>query len=58
MRGICMGMKQKEIANEKHIELSTVKFHTHNILKKLNFRNTKELCATLRHMGVYNIIGL
>jgi DNA-binding NarL/FixJ family response regulator len=44
--------KPKKIAEDKHIELSTVKFHIGNILKKLNVKKTKEAILIIRRMNL------
>lgn len=52
MKAVCNGIKQKEVARRNSIEISTVKFHVNNILKKLNFKNTRELAAALKRVGL------
>lgn len=56
LHGICLGQKQREIAEDKHVEISTIKFHVHNILKKLDFKNTKDMYKTLNALEIFNII--
>lgn len=47
MKDICKGHKQRSIAKEKNIEISTIKFHVNNILKKLHFKSMRELTSFL-----------
>ncbi len=43
IEGICLGKSNKEIAYDLSVSLSSVKFHSHNIYKKLNISNRVEL---------------
>jgi DNA-binding NarL/FixJ family response regulator len=45
------GSSNKEIARRLHIQLTTVKNHVHNILKKLGVRGRGEAAATARRIG-------
>nr|MBN2278789.1 response regulator transcription factor [candidate division Zixibacteria bacterium] len=42
---IARGMSNKEIANELHIAVHTVKSHVHNILEKLALHTRLELAS-------------
>jgi len=44
---VAQGMRNKEIAQQLHIALSTVKDHVHNILEKLELSNRTALTALL-----------
>lgn len=46
---VAQGMSNEEIATELFIELSTVKNHVHNILKKLQVRRRGEVATALRN---------
>lgn len=46
------GNSRKDIANIKTIELSTVKTHINNILKKLDYPSTKKLIHDLESIGM------
>lgn len=45
------GSSNKEIARRLHIQLTTVKNHVHNILRKLGVRGRGEAAATARRAG-------
>ena len=47
------GLTQSKVAAMNHLELSTVKFHVNNILKKLQFRTIKELNRTIKEFGIF-----
>lgn len=49
------GKKQKEIAEEKHIEISTVKTHVKNILKKFRAKKMSEVTNILKLNGIDKI---
>lgn len=49
------GKKQKEIAEEKHIEISTVKTHVKNILKKFRAKKMSEVTDILKLNGIDKI---
>ncbi len=52
------GKKRKEIANELVLSDETVKFHTRNILKKLQFPTTAEAVAFLKKMQIIEKFNL
>jgi DNA-binding CsgD family transcriptional regulator len=45
----------REIAAENYIELSTVKFHIGNILRKFNVKRRKEVAEIIREMGLADL---
>lgn len=47
------GNTQTKVADMKHLELSTVKFHVNNILKKLRFKTIKDLNETLKTLRIF-----
>jgi two-component system, NarL family, nitrate/nitrite response regulator NarL len=50
--GIARGLKNKEIARDCHISLSTVKNHVQRILRKLGVSNRFEAAAVWRTQGI------
>lgn len=57
LRLICIGEKQKDIAEMRNTELGTVKFHVHNILKKMSFNNTGEMIDALKESELLVLIN-
>ncbi len=53
LRLLYLGNKQTEVAKMKCLEVSTIKFHVNNILRKLQFNSIKELNATLKEFGIF-----
>jgi two-component system nitrate/nitrite response regulator NarL len=51
-RLIEQGLSNKEIAQQLHIELPTVKNHVHRILEKLGVHRRAEAAVRLRHSGL------
>lgn len=49
-------MKVKEIANQRQVELSTIKTQINGILKKFNKKRTKEVTALLRELNITPLI--
>lgn len=49
---IKQGQSSKEIAQELNITLKTVEVHRHNILKKLNLKNTAALVNFINNAGI------
>ena len=47
------GHKQSEVAKMQFLEVSTIKFHVNNILKKLKFGSIKELNGILKEFGIF-----
>lgn len=56
IRLIAEGNSRKEIADIKKIELSTVKTHINNILKKLDYPSTKRLIHDLESIGMLDYV--
>ena len=52
IRLVAKGYSRKEIAAEKHVELSTVKSHINSIMRKMGYSNTKALINDLEHLGI------
>jgi DNA-binding NarL/FixJ family response regulator len=46
------GLSSKEIASELNISLKTVEVHRHNILKKLNLKNSAALVNYINESGL------
>ena len=49
---IKQGLSSKEIASKLDITLKTVEVHRHNILKKLNLKNTAALVNFINNAGI------
>ncbi len=58
LRLICIGEKQKDIAEQRNTEIGTVKFHVHNILKKMLFNNTGEMTDALKKSELLGLLNL
>lgn len=52
IREIRNGLSSKLIAEKLHIGAKTVEVHRHNILKKLNVKNTAALIELINHYGL------
>lgn len=50
--------KRREIAKIEKLSEDTVKFHVHNILKKLNFTSTKEMIVFLKQTEIMEKINI
>lgn len=50
------GIKQKEIAKQKHVELVTVKTHVSKILKKFTCRRTSEVVEEIRRLDLEEMV--
>lgn len=48
-----LGYKQSEVAKMQYLEVSTIKFHVNNILKKLKFSSIKELNGVLKEFEIF-----
>ena len=57
LRLICIGEKQKDIAEMRNTEIGTVKFHVHNILKKMGFNNTGEMIDALKESELLGLLN-
>jgi len=49
---IAAGLKNREIADELHITLSTVKAHSNTIYRKLEVNNRVQAVARARELGI------
>ena len=52
LRAVATGLSNQDIANHLFITESTVKYHVHSILEKLNLSNRKEAAAFARKHGL------
>ncbi|MDR1570346.1 MAG: response regulator transcription factor [Oscillospiraceae bacterium] len=50
------GMKQQEVAKVRFIEMTTMKTHVSNILKKFDRRSIAELLETIESTGFFSVI--
>jgi DNA-binding NarL/FixJ family response regulator len=50
------GLSNKEIANQLHIEVQTVKNHVHSILGKLQLNDRRQVAQYAQHQGLKNEI--
>lgn len=58
LKCILEGKKQIEIAEEKHVELSTVKTHVKHLLKKFKVKKTSEIVAILEQNDIARILKI
>lgn len=49
---LCEGMSQKEICRVRHIELTTVKTHVKNILRKFDRKSSREVVKIIDKLGL------
>lgn len=52
------GVKRKDIAEMRNVEIVTINTQVRNILKKLGYRNTNELITNLKSLGIEKILDL
>lgn len=52
------GLSRKEIADMRNVEMVTINTQVRNILKKLGYRNTKELITNLKSIGIEKILDI
>lgn len=52
---LCKGMTRKEIADLRIVELGTIKKQINSILKKCQYKRSKDLVETLDHMNILKI---
>lgn len=55
LKSLCMNKSYDDIADERHIEPSTVRTHVHRILKKMEYSNMSSLIKDLNDM---NMMGM
>lgn len=55
LKSLCMNKSYDDIADERHIEPSTVRTHVHRILKKMEYSNMSSLVKDLNDM---NMMGM
>lgn len=52
------GVKRKDIADMRNVELVTINTQVRNILKKLGYRNTNEMISSLKALGIAKILDI
>ena len=55
LRSAYEGKSRKEIAQERFVELNTVKYHITNILKKLHYKSLKALVADIKELQLFEL---
>ena len=55
LRLLAEGKTQKEIARIRHVELSTIRTHIGNILKKFNEPTARDVVKKLKSLGIFEI---
>ena len=50
------GMTQKEVADIRFIELSTIKSHVNHILKKFGKKRTSQVLACIQEVGLFSLL--
>ncbi|GIN71405.1 DNA-binding response regulator [Bacillus sp. J14TS2] len=53
---LCKGLKRKEIARERSVEMETVKKQISSLLKKFNKRNTAEIVRLINELELFDMI--
>ncbi|GMQ64972.1 response regulator transcription factor [Vallitalea maricola] len=53
---LLFGKKQREIADVRSVELSTVKYHVSSILRKFKCKRTQEVIQIVKEIGIENIL--
>ena len=53
---LCRGLKRKEIAEERTVELDTVKKQISSLLKKFDKRNTNEVVEVVKEYKLFDVI--
>lgn len=53
LKAAYFGQSRKEIANERCVELNTIKYHVSNILKKLHYKSFKQLLHDMRELQLF-----
>ncbi|MBS4206889.1 response regulator transcription factor [Bacillus sp. FJAT-50079] len=53
---LCKGLKRKEIAEERSVEMETVKKQISSLLKKFDRRNTKEIVEVVNELKLFDMI--
>lgn len=54
---LLVGKKQREIAESRSVELSTVKYHVSSILRKFKCKRTQEVVLIVKEIGVDSILN-
>ncbi len=57
LRLLAEGKTQNEIAQIRHVELSTIRTHVGNILKKFNEPSARDVVKKLRSLGIFDIFS-
>lgn len=55
LKALYDGKTKKEIAEERYVELDTIKFHVKNILRKMQCHTTKELVKVMKELQVFDL---
>lgn len=58
LRLLAEGKTQNEIAQLRHVELSTIRTHIGNILKKFNEPTAKDVVKKLKSLGIFEIFSV
>lgn len=53
---LCKGYSRKDICEIRHVEMSTLKTQTHNILKKFDKKTIQEVVVLLNDLNVFEIL--
>ena len=56
IRLVSEGYSRRDIAKEKGVEISTIKTHINNILKKFEYSNTNVLIENLKEIGIIDYL--
>ncbi len=58
LKMVYSGVKRKEIADKRNVEMVTINTQIRNILRKLGYSSTKEMVSSLRSLKIFEMLDL